>query len=488
MEIKKHLSEIEDKVWFLKWLLAKIEQKQNINTQNTNTESKETNPNLLNKELKDYTPEEAKEWLKYLQDHYQNYKRPWIVDWKINENAKINEIEDNHDAHLFQKELIKKIDPELFKTWFTDTHIRWFDFIKWESIISIEDFKEKLNNPNTKIKWDKFDENVISYMEISRYIRYIEKKEWKELDFSDNNDEKNYKTLEKYLPKHILENFITDWKGQMKANNIFSTWKTSDEIKQWEYDIILENLTNEKEELILLYVKEWYTVKEIEQIIINEDNTKKQKLEKYRNIHKEYYDAEKKQIEEEENETLKNKTTVTKSLNSDSWTNIYTQTNNWYLITDPNWEEIKISEKEKNNTFWRPNALKNLINFHNFFKELNLLWVWEYREELMLAVGDININPNDNDSIKTEELRKFWNKLLTFISNVENKWKWKKIELNSINSVNSELRKFSWSNSMLSDSKTFNTQWEDKFTSYLRSQWIIWGAYFKINEFRKILW
>ncbi len=169
----------------------------------------------------------------------------------------------------------------------------------------------------------------------------------------------------------------------------------------------------------------------------------------------------------------------------------YVKNGNTYTLEWANWEKIEwITEQEKNMTLGNPEATQNLINFHDFFKKLNLEWVWKYRWELMNAIWDIYIDPNDADSIKTEELRKFWNKILTFIANA---WKdtkdWEKetINLSSIQSVNMELQKFSMSASPLNDKATFNRYWEDRFTAFLRQQWIIWWAYFKLNWFKNYL-
>lgn len=169
----------------------------------------------------------------------------------------------------------------------------------------------------------------------------------------------------------------------------------------------------------------------------------------------------------------------------------YIQNGNTYTLEWSNWEKIEwLTKQEKDLTIGNPEATKNLINFHDFFKKLNLEWVWKYRWELINAIWDIHIDPNDDDSIKTEELRKFWNKILTFIANAwkdEKEWKMQTINLSSIQSVKLELQKFSGANSMLNDKKSFNTYWEDRFTAFLREQWIIWWAYFKINWFKSYL-
>lgn len=165
----------------------------------------------------------------------------------------------------------------------------------------------------------------------------------------------------------------------------------------------------------------------------------------------------------------------------------------WFSLKWKNWETIDwlvITEEEKALTLWNPEATENLINFYTFFEELNLEWVWKYRKELITAIWDVTIDPNDGDSIKSEELRKFWNNILTFISKVDSEnWEWdfEQASFTDINTVNNTLKDFSWAWSMASDSKTFNIEWEDRFTAYLRSEWIIWWAYFQINKFREYL-
>lgn len=169
----------------------------------------------------------------------------------------------------------------------------------------------------------------------------------------------------------------------------------------------------------------------------------------------------------------------------------YVKNGNTYTLEWANWEKIEwITEQEKNMTLGNPEATQNLINFHDFFKKLNLEWVWKYRWELMTAIWDIHIDPNDADSIKTEELRKFWNKILTFLANAwkdSKEWEKQTINLSSIESVNVELQKISWTNSVLNDNKSYNWYWEDIFTAFLREKWIIWWMYFKINWFKSYL-
>lgn len=169
----------------------------------------------------------------------------------------------------------------------------------------------------------------------------------------------------------------------------------------------------------------------------------------------------------------------------------YTKSGSTYTLEWKHWEQIQwLTEREMKNTLWNPEATENLINFYKFFQELNLEWVWEYRNNLILAIWDITINPNDANSINEAELRKFWNKLLTVVKNIDNKDnnKWNtQVDLSNINSVSHWLKSFSWAESSFSDSATFNNEWEDKFISYLRSNWIIWWLYFKTEYFRTFL-
>lgn len=179
-----------------------------------------------------------------------------------------------------------------------------------------------------------------------------------------------------------------------------------------------------------------------------------------------------------------------KTITYNDWSELnYFKTWDWYNIDswELNGEWIEISEKEFATIKENPEAKENLIHFHDFFKKLNLESVWEYRDQLILAIWNINIKPNDSDFIKDSELTKFWNKLLDFISNIENEWEWNKNNLKAVGSINLQLKKFSWASTWISDSKTFNIEWEDKLATYLRNQWIIWWAYFHTNKFRNIM-
>jgi hypothetical protein len=131
--------------------------------------------------------------------------------------------------------------------------------------------------------------------------------------------------------------------------------------------------------------------------------------------------------------------------------------------------------------------MKNLLNFHETFKELNMLSVWEYRNELIKWFWDVTID-FDGDTINKTELIKIWNRLLDFINNVQNEdSKWNKSRETTVWWVKNKLIGFSWARSDISDEKKVNSYWDDPFKALLREHKIIWDWIFKYNKFREIL-
>ena len=148
-------------------------------------------------------------------------------------------------------------------------------------------------------------------------------------------------------------------------------------------------------------------------------------------------------------------------------------------------EEIAIINDPKN-----PEALNNLIRFHNFFKSINMLWVWKYRKDLVTAMEDRNINLDDN-SLSEDEIVRFWNNLIKVINKLPNS-KWVKNdtlnEQTNIDWVKNELKRYSEADSEINDEKTFNNLWEDKFTTQLRNAGIIdENLWFKREKFNSYL-
>ncbi len=155
---------------------------------------------------------------------------------------------------------------------------------------------------------------------------------------------------------------------------------------------------------------------------------------------------------------------------------------------------IPISEQEAELIESNPEAAKNIINMYEFFKDLNLLWVWEYREELVTAVWEVSINLED-DSLREDELLRFGRKILILVQNVEQdqaQTEWREAntintEVSSLDSLNYQLSRFSGSRELWWDDRSFNTYWEDRFESWMRSYWIIWGITFHTNRVREMM-
>lgn len=156
----------------------------------------------------------------------------------------------------------------------------------------------------------------------------------------------------------------------------------------------------------------------------------------------------------------------------------------WFNIQTPNWE-INISENEKEITRNNPDALKNLIIFHDFFKDLGMLSVWNLRDKIINWFWDVTINI-DWDTINKEELIKFWNKLIDFINKAQNKFTKNSVETN-LWWIKNKLRMFSWVRNYLNENKTVNLYWDDPFKALLRNNWVIKNELFIPENFIKIL-
>jgi len=238
-------------------------------------------------------------------------------------------------------------------------------------------------------------------------------------------------------------------------------------------------LTDEQSELMWLLIWLDYVNKDSKKIIKEQYKIKKER-EKYK-------------INEQNINNNKTKLYILNNNYFITTEESYNKIEGWYTLIWKDWKTIEwliISEEEKKLTMWNPEATENLIHFYEFFKELNLESVWDYRKELMISMWNRNINFIDNDSLSKSELIQFWNNLILSINNLiwnkkEFKNKPKLLITNSLSWLKNELRKFSWAWSILSDEKTHDIKWEDKFAATLRNLWIIWWAYFKINLFRE---
>lgn len=288
---------------------------------------------------------------------------------------------------------------------------------------------------------------------------------------------------EKKIDNNILEkSFIEFRKNNPKKDN--------EQINNYEQRIIEEYLQK-------LNIKNQEHKSQLKEIILAI-----LKLEKLNTISKNYdkyfsyisWETTKEEYEKEvkKNENKNLNSNIKPSINLDNYNfkeENYIKTDSWYVIESPtNWEKITISEKEKKITQNNPEALKNLVNFHDIFVKLNLESVWKYRVDLAKSMWDVNINLED-DSLKEIEIIKVCNYLIKFINNITNK-NWEKLSenINTLSWVKNELQKYSWANSMLSDEETYWIYWNDRFEYDLRRLWIIWNSlWFQNNKFNDIM-
>ena len=176
--------------------------------------------------------------------------------------------------------------------------------------------------------------------------------------------------------------------------------------------------------------------------------------------------------------------------NNDNWEVAIFENADWtYHFNSSKWNLENITKNELISINKNPDTLENLINFYNFFKELNLEWVWEYRDELIKWIWNVNINSKDN-SLEKPELVNFWNEIINII-NFINFEKEGFVPLNeslwNLSAVEAELRKYSEANSILSDDKSFDSYWNDKFSRDLKQSWIVEQWYVKISKIREII-
>lgn len=155
---------------------------------------------------------------------------------------------------------------------------------------------------------------------------------------------------------------------------------------------------------------------------------------------------------------------------------------------------ISITPEEAEMVRINPEAAENLINMYEFFKELNLIGVWDYREELVNAVWEVHINLED-DSLKESELLEFGKKILHLINNIqedeqEESWKAQNIvnpNITSIDSLNKELSKFSKSRDFWWGNASFNTYGDGRFKAWMLSHGIIWWITFHTSKVREMI-
>lgn len=490
-ENSEQYSQIAKKILKNIWIFESV--KQAINFKEIFSESIKE----IDKNTKQFT-EEEREWaisfLKKEPESREEYLNKYENDWnftcpKNNNNRFILEKTINYEytenynllkAHIFKwlldrlnwnKELAKKLIAKLKKS--MDTNPCSFSIIK-----IFHDFNDdEILEYNKKNPWNQI--LPINAEEIKKWIN----------DLANLKSIKiEWKIEELKLQIQIIE---TDKEVSPEEKKV-KVLKLKNELNKKEYEkiildrmrIISKNLKSEDITKIWKLIKKWLSNQEIINILRKDNKNLDLALTKYDEKYNDYF-TEKKEINQKTN-TIQETNIDTTNYNLSE--KDYTLTS-WgeYKITTPEGEDLIITKEEKEMTQDNPKALKNLINFHDIFKNLNMKSVWEYRNELIKWLGDVTVNLDEN-AITESELIKIWNKLLDFINNSQNKdWEWEKSSENTLWGLKNKLIKFSWANSYLNDEKIVNSYWDDPFKALLRNTWVIWKWYFKYNKFKNTI-
>jgi len=189
IKIADESSIIEDKnmvskIWdFFKW---------------TNTKKvKDSVIELTKKDIENYSKEEAKAVLEYLNKNY--------ITWKWNKksslwnsvsifNNNINDLDDWWEVNLFQEKLLKKIYWENFNWYNQNWEIHAYHKNLWNYITNAPIVEKALKTNEVKELWNKALKNYLSYLESKWELNaeYLIKNFWKEkakliLKFVDDN-------------------------------------------------------------------------------------------------------------------------------------------------------------------------------------------------------------------------------------------------------------------------------------------------------------
>ena len=391
----------------------------------------------------------------------------------------------------FNKILLITKEIEIEKNWENTFNISFQKILdkklekKWISKEKINLIKEKSNTFSKEVfkEWLKEIEKDSCWFLLSKFL--VDKIN----PFLDKYDLENLNEEER--KKLALNMAETNEKTDIEKLNILKN-KLNDPFYKWNREQLKKQIEEIEKKL-----------KKDKQIIITSQSSDKE-LNKFIEIIQNWWTKEdafndfiktraenKKEIIKEDNSNIQNKENNNNYFSPTEEN--YKLTEWWYKIEWKDWKPIEwliISKEEKKITMWNPEATENLIHFYEFFKELNLESVWDYRKELMISMWNRNINFIDNDSLSKSELIQFWNNLILSLNNLVSnnkkiKEKPKLFITTSLSWLKNELRKFSWAWSVLSNEKTYDIKWEDRFAATLRNFWIIWWAYFKINLFRE---
>lgn len=125
-------------------------------------DAKEKANALRNKNVNEYTSDEAISAIEYLSKNYKNYKVAESSDKIAIFYDTINELDDQYEVRKFQEKLSEKIFWN--SNQFNSEYIQWFNNEKWNHIVKIKSFEQTLF-------WNNIKE--INSLALANYIKYL---------------------------------------------------------------------------------------------------------------------------------------------------------------------------------------------------------------------------------------------------------------------------------------------------------------------------
>lgn len=274
------------------------------------------------------------------------------------------------EADKIINEMIEKLLKHKSLWWLSEIYkIFWEYNEKYKLGLDIQKESWKLN----EIKREDLKKQVLEWEQKERELE----KKWASKEEIAKQKKKN-----KEIKKEIRENEVA-WKIIQKTWN-----ETISKINSWEikYEDYINNLVSNNKEL----------QKDFESINYW-TNGKDLSLEKKSNI----------TLNSQESQTIKSENTFSFS---DGTKMNYSQVSTWWYLIETKVWNVEVSSGELNIIKNNKDALKNMIKFRETLEELNLWWLFKYRESIFKAISNkytLNFN------IKDDYLNK--NELLIFI-------------------------------------------------------------------------
>lgn len=146
--------------------------------------------------------------------------------------------------------------------------------------------------------------------------------------------------------------------------------------------------------------------------------------------------------------------------------NILTDESWHYWIKSSDWESFKISDREWEAAKNNKDAYQNLINMREVLINLNLEFVWNFREDFYIASWSKNwplfLNPYDSNWVKKSELINFLNYLLETL--------WYKEKNTNLSWCIAKLRWITWS---WLDNKKKDYMWDTTIENIYEAVWYL---------------